>query len=153
MDNSLKSFLQRKFSENSTHIIRSIRETTDEVIFYKPAPDARRPIDFLYEVGYVNYRFAARFRGEAPPPMPEGWITAPAEIASREDLAKYLEASQEVLESVLANLTEEELDEEFSTLIPGWSKLEALYVVSLHPAYHGAQLAYVQTIFGDTEMR
>lgn len=118
-----------------------------------PGGAARAPLDFSYEVAYVNDRIAARFRGEDPGPFarPEGgWVCAPAEIRTKEQVAELIKDSTEKMASAWESL--DDIHRTIETPGGNTTMLEMALLGCIHLNYHDGQLNYVQSLKGDNEM-
>ncbi|MBS1716073.1 MAG: DinB family protein [Armatimonadetes bacterium] len=114
---------------------------------------ARKPIDFTYEVAFVNRRIAKRLRGEDPGPFDaDGWITAPDGFTGKAEAIAELSASvQEVLDA-WDRVDEADLGREIETPGGPTNAFKVMMMAVTHTNYHDAQLNYVQSLLGDDEM-
>jgi hypothetical protein len=114
----------------------------------------RKPVDFTYEVAFLNRQIAARLRGEEPQPSPEGdeWMVAPEELQSKSAIADYLRAGCE--EVIAAAKAIPEQDEGKLVGRPGTERpaYALVFFTSMHTMYHDAQLNYIQCLAGDSTM-
>jgi hypothetical protein len=138
----------------TTFYAKDLDALTEEQILGCAGGVARKPVDFTYEVAFINKRVAARLRGEEPPAWPatEGFLVAPDEFQSKSAILAYLaEASSELLEA--ANAIPEE---EGGKLIGPEGKQEPAYAMvtfaAIHTMYHDAQLNFIQSLAGDGGM-
>lgn len=134
-------------------LVSDLSAIPDDKVAVSPGGQARPPADFVYEVAFVNRRFAARLKGTEPPAVPgDGWIVAPAECRDKPGLISEIEASvQDVLEG-LDSRGPEGLDDTIDTLRGPWTVFETAVFVAQHMNYHDAQLNYVQALNGDMEV-
>jgi len=133
---------------------RDLEALSDAQILESFAGAARLPLDFTYEVAFINRQVAARLRGEEPPASPDGdeWMTAPDELRSKAAIAEYMaSACSEVLSAAKA-VPEEEIGKMIGS--PGRERPAYALVsfAAMHTMYHDAQLNYVQSLAGDTTM-
>ena len=114
---------------------------------------ARKPIDFTYEVAFVNRRIAKRLRGEDPGPFDsEGWITAPEAFQTKAEAIAELKASVEEVLTAWKALPDSELDREIVTPGGNSNPFKMMSMAVNHTNYHDAQLNYIQSLLGDDEM-
>jgi len=114
----------------------------------KPSETTRSVADFSYEVVTINRLFAARLRGENPPPSPDGFPICPEELLSVDSLVTAIhESTEEVLEAMG--------DDEGRIVDTPNGPQNALGLAmfgAIHMFYHLGQVNYVQTMYGDTQM-
>lgn len=117
------------------------------------AGKARSGYDFTYEVAVVNRKLAERIAGGEPEwPQTEGWTTAPLEYCSKEACAAELAASCDALVAALEARGPTGALEELATPRGSTSPYEVAAFAAMHTMCHAAQLNYIQTLHGDTEM-
>lgn len=115
----------------------------------------RPAIDYVYEVAFVNRRFAARVRGEDPGPWPfkGSWAVAPEEFQAKDAALAEFDSSVQEFRSAIESRSDEALLAEID--LPDGSKSSPLDFVDFfvwHLAYHDGQLNLVQAFFGDQEI-
>ena len=127
---------------------------TEEQILGSAGGDARKPVDFTYEVALINRRIAARLKSEEPPAMPQGeaWIVAPEELQSKAAIIEYMTASSNELLEAAKALPESDA----AKMIGAPGKEEPAYTfvsfATMHTMYHDAQLNFIQSLAGDLKV-
>jgi hypothetical protein len=112
---------------------------------------ARTVADIVYEVNRVNDDIELVVRGEAPSVWPEGWLTAPADMQTKEAvIAAFEESAQRVL-STADSYTSDELEANFMSDEGETTRFERFRFIALHTWYHSGQLNFIQTLLGDDE--
>lgn len=148
----IKTLLIKQIENAGKYYVSDLKSLTDEQLNAAQG-SARKAADFTYEVAVVNQRVAARLRGEDPGPWTgEGWMTAPAEMANQDSLIEAIELSIKAVVDALAALPDEHLT---NTLQLGENKtslFELATMALVHTSYHDAQLNYLQSLHGDTEV-
>jgi hypothetical protein len=110
---------------------------------------ARTVADIVHEVNLVNDHVGLGLRGEKQFDWPEGWVTAPADCRSKEDvIASFKDSSAKAIATV-ESFTPEQfvakiLDEGKET-----TPFERVRFMTLHLWYHIGQLNFIQTLLGD----
>jgi hypothetical protein len=149
----LHAILLERFANASKAYADDLSAMTHEQLSTCVAGRARIAYDFTSEVACINRRFAKRLRGEAPDPLPEGWIVAPDGFRAKEAAIAEIRASAAELVEAWNELAQDELD----SVIPlqnGASTFPAdlMALATYHCGYHDAQLNYIQALHGDLEM-
>lgn len=117
------------------------------------AGKARSAYDFTYEVARVNRKLAERIAGTEPVwPETDGWTTAPAEYCEKDSCRAEFVASCEAVLDALRNRGADGILDDLSTPRGPSTPYEVAAFASLHTMFHAAQLNYIQTLYGDTEM-
>lgn len=133
--------------------IQDLEAMDEAVLRSSPGGTARIPLDFTYEVIYVNKRILCRLTGNEPEAFDaEGWITAPEEFQSKAAaIAGIRESTDKVLEAWEA-VPDNEIDKVITLPNGETTPLAAAHLCATHLMYHDAQLNYVQSLMGDDEM-
>jgi hypothetical protein len=117
------------------------------------AGNARSGYDFTYEVALVNRKLAERIAGQEPEwPQSEGWVTAPAEFCTKDACRSELAESCDAVIAALQARGPEGALAELTTKRGPSSPYETAAFAAMHTMCHAAQLNYIQTLHGDTEM-
>ena len=110
---------------------------------------SRSAADMVHEINLVNEHVTKTILGQPLFDWPEGWIKAPAELASKDALlSAFDKASAFVLES-LENLAEEDLAKAVTTERGETNGYERVRFMTVHVWYHSGQVNYIQTLLGD----
>ncbi len=153
MSEELKANFRERIANGAKYYLKDFSFIPVDRIAASPGGVARAPIDFTYEVAYINRRVAARLRGEEVPPFKmEGWITAPEEFL---DVAKMAIEFQAAVDDVLESLDKfpaEDLEKEIDIQTGKTTAKSMLNMVATHITYHDAQLNYIQSLYGDDEV-
>ncbi|HRI44478.1 MAG TPA: DinB family protein [Fimbriimonadaceae bacterium] len=136
--------------ENALKFYRADLEAIAEEDFCaSPGGSARAPIDFTYEVSFVNRRLAGRLRGDEMPAMHfEGWMMAPEDHRSKAaSIADFESSMNEVLAALGDDVHRPIVTPDRTT-----TAMEMALFCALHVMYHDAQLNYFQALKGDDKM-
>ena len=145
------SHLSGLLRQAATFYSKDVMALSDEAFNSSFAGKARRPVDFTYEVIYVNRRIAAMFRGEEFGASGEGWMVAPEGWNSREQAVEELKASVDEVISEWEKLTDEQrLEKKGEGMFA--APYDRMTMACVHMFHHGGQLNYVQSLHGDDEM-
>lgn len=135
--------------------IRDIEALTEAQFKDGVGEHARKPIDFTFEVSYVNRRFATRLRGDDPGPWPmdeNQWMVAPPEFDSKEVAMVAIRESMDELIEAFSSVSSNDLTKAIPLPNGETSALDLASSCCTHNAYHDAQLNYVQSLSGDMTM-
>lgn len=150
MAQDLHSYVAERITDAKKNYLADLKAMSQESVTASPGGKARTPLDFSYEVAFVNRRIAARIRGDDLPPMKfEGWITAPEGYGTLEKAVADVEASTDEVIEAWGKLDPDEMERE---IVVGENKMTPLGLATLcavHLNYHDAQLNYHQAISGD----
>jgi uncharacterized damage-inducible protein DinB len=115
---------------------------------------ARTVADIVYEVNLVNDHIGMVIRGEEPFTWPEGddWITAPAELKSRDAVIESFEKSSQKILATAEALSQEDLDAPLTTENGETNRGERCRFMAMHMMYHCGQLNFIQAMLGDDKM-
>ncbi len=149
----LKKHAHEAIKGAADRYLSDLRSLTDEQFSQSPGGTARPPADFTYEVMFINERIAKRLRGEDPGPFKfEGWMKAPSDFGTREEVvAKFEKSTNQIIEA-LETTPVEEMERKITTPGGETSPFDLVTFGALHINYHDAQLNYIQSLNGDTEM-
>lgn len=148
----MKAFFRGKMESVRDDYLKDLDAMPHAQLAAKPGGAARSGYDFSYEVILVNRRVAARLQGKEPPPWeggPEdGWTYAPEAWQDKERIKSEFLASMDEILRAWNELT----DEQIADMSGDRSPVAMAYFACLHPAYHDAQLNYLQAMNGDSEL-
>lgn len=118
-----------------------------------PGAKARSAADFTAECTYLNGRFAKILRCQEPEPFSmDSWMVATGEAADKTFACHAFKESADDLVAALDELGSEGIGK----AVQGFRGPTPAYVVAnfagMHVTYHDAQLNYIQTLHGDSEM-
>lgn len=149
----VKSYLTKQLEFARDSYLQDLEALTEKDLLEGTGGEERKGIDFTYEVGYVNRRFATRLRGETPEPWPEGgWITAPEVYRNREAVMDLVRDSMNELIDAWKNVPAEEMTRVITLPSSETSPLDLVFSCVWHTGYHDAQLNYIQELRGDMTM-
>lgn len=142
------------FESAANFYCRDLEALTEDQILCCAGGSARCPVNFTYEVAFINRQVAARLAGVEPTPSPEGdeWVVAPEELRSKEAISAYMRsACDEVLAAAKA-VPEDEIGKMIGS--PGRERPAYAIVnfAAMHTMYHDAQLNFIQCLGGDSSM-
>ncbi|HLK14525.1 MAG TPA: DinB family protein [Fimbriimonadaceae bacterium] len=113
---------------------------------------ARNVADIVYEVDLVNDHIGMVMRQEEPFPWPEGgWITAPAELKTKEEVIRAFVTSSDRILATVAGFSSSDLEAPLKTDDGETNRFERCRFMTLHLWYHAGQLNFIQTMLGDAE--
>lgn len=149
----IKAHIEERLVRGLELYVKDFEAIDEADLMRSPGGNARSPIDFTYEVAFVNQRIAARLKGQEPEAWTfEGWIEAPEEFKSKQVAIERLKSStQEVIELWNA-MPAEDCEKEIETPTGPTSALKLTSLCASHLVYHDAQLNYLQSLLGDDEM-
>ena len=110
---------------------------------------ARTVADIVCEVNLVNDHIGLTIRGEPLFDWPEGWITAPENIRTKDTVIGSFKTSSERILQMVEDMSEETLADTVTTEDGETSRLERCRFICLHIWYHSGQLNFIQTLLGD----
>jgi hypothetical protein len=131
---------------------KDLEAMSEDQILSCAGGDARKPVDFTYEVALVNNRVTARLTNIDPPTMPqsEGWITAPEELCSKDAIIAFFKDTSDKLLAAAQGVSEED----GHTLVGPEGRQEPKFAMAnfavMHTMYHDAQLNFIQSLNGDS---
>lgn len=112
---------------------------------------ARTVADITHEVCLVQDHIGMTMRGEELFAWPEGWVTAPPELQSKQaSIADFQASCAKILETV-EGWSEEDLKVKVDTEHGETDRAERCRFMALHLWYHSGQLNYIQTLLGDDD--
>jgi uncharacterized damage-inducible protein DinB len=133
--------------------LKDLAALSDEQLMNSPGGVSRAPVDFTYEVAVVNRMFIKRVQGNGEPMQtPEGWVTAPDNMKSREAIVAEYDSSMADLIAAVEAVPDDQLLTTFETPRGPSCPLNAAQFMVVHNMYHCGQLNYLQAIHGDNDM-
>lgn len=112
---------------------------------------ARSVADITHEVCLVNDHIGMTMRGEELFEWPEGWITAPVELQTKEACISVFQASAAKTLATVEAWSDEDLKVKVQTEHGETDREERCRFMALHLWYHSGQLNFVQTLLGDDD--
>lgn len=147
----LKS-LAEKDVKGSFHLLKSdIKALPQDAIFKKFSDQTRSVADIIYEITLVNDHICRTISKKDLFDWPEGWITAPSDWTTKEQVMAAIKESANLVKSTLTPLTEEEMSSPVETEHGPTNILERFQFIAKHNWYHSGQLNYIQTLIGDDQ--
>lgn len=148
MPSDLQVFV-KEFGETIDGFMKDIEALSHDLLDQTWGLGSRTGYDIVYEVGIINMRVAARFKGEDPGPMPwefgKEWLKAPEEFRNKQVAKKHIRQTAEAVN--------ESLGEDLERLITVGDESKPLYLLlnfaTMHTSYHDAQLNFIQQMSGD----
>ena len=144
-----------KAIEQSTQFYaKDLDHLSEEQILSSAGGCCRKPVDFTYEVAFINRQIAAQLANREPEPNPEGeeWAVAPAELQSKAAILEYFaKSSTEIIDAAKA-VPEADIAKLIGA--PGRERpaFALLNFAAMHTMYHDAQINFVQSLQGDDKM-
>lgn len=112
---------------------------------------ARTVADITHEVCLVNDHIGLTMTGGELFDWPEGWITAPADLQTKERCISAFQASAKGVISIVEGWSEEDLKVKVQTEHGETDRAERCRFMALHLWYHSGQLNFIQTLLGDDD--
>lgn len=149
----IKAHIEERLVRGLELYVKDLEAIDETDLLRSPGGNARKPIDFTYEVAFVNRRISSRVRGITPPEWTfDGWIEAPEGFLDKQTIIKELKESTEEVISLWRALPAEDVEKEIETPTGPTSALKLMSLCATHLVYHDAQLNYLQSLLGDDEM-
>lgn len=128
----------------------------DEKLNFAPSNTSKSPLQIAAHIALTNKGFASMLRGEPSKfnSVKELLVWLDGEekkLNTKEAVLKEIDNSASELLSAIESLNEENLDEVVKAATGARSKRDSLARVGNHIFMHGAQLDYIQTIWGDND--
>lgn len=136
----------KRIEKISELLLKAARAVPKEKENWKPMPTGKSAQEILAHLGMANYFFAALLKGTAP-----AQTNAPT---TYEDALKLFEQSKAHLVETIRSLDPAQFSEKRTMPWGEERTLKDLLTSPMpHMAYHWGQIAYLQTLWGDTENR
>jgi hypothetical protein len=133
--------------------LKDLAALSDEQLVNTAGGVSRSPVDFTYETALVNRMFIKRVQGSGEPMQtPDGWVTAPDNMKSREAIVAAYDSSMADLIAAFEAVPEDQVLTTFETPRGRSCPLHAAQFMVMHNMYHCAQLNFIQAMHGDNEM-
>ena len=116
----------------------------DDKLNFKPAPDAKSALEISAEVVHVLQMFAAILQNQKP-------SETPVSFATRDEAKTALETASAAYGLLLLSLGANDLTGEMQLPFGAMPKSQAITLPVVDTIHHHGQIAYIQTILGDTE--
>ncbi len=128
-------------------------EALPEDAFCKSFGHTTRSVaDIVYEVNLVNDHVGMAIRDEEQFEWRnDGWIKAPAEFCSKDQIVDAFKKSSQKIVETAESFTPEQLAEKFTTNGKETTRAERCRFMTVHIWYHCGQLNFIQTLLGDTD--
>lgn len=116
----------------------------DDKLDWKPAPDAKSALEIAAEVvGFLTWMPTQFREAGAAPEMPT--------FSAREDAQQAVEKAANDYAEFLRGLSPEDLEGEIQMMSAPFPKARAVGMPVVEIVHHHGQIAYIQTLLGDTE--
>jgi len=112
---------------------------------------ARTVADIVHEVNMVNDRELTEIRGETPGTWPEGWVVAPADLQTKQQVIDAFEGMVKRTLDTAESFTSDQLEETIKVEESETTRFAKFRFIALHTWYHSGQLNFIQTLLGDDE--
>lgn len=140
-----------KTFKNARHLFLLDLKALPEEAFTKSfGPATRTVADIVYETNLVNEHVCLTMREEPLFDWPEGWITAPEDLRTKDVvIAAFEESSQKHFETI-ASFSKDDLEAPLMNEGKETTRDERCKFMALHMWYHSGQLNFMQTLLGDS---
>lgn len=112
-------------------------------------PKSRTVADFVHEVNLVNDHVGLTLRKEALFPWPEGWVTAPANMQTKQAVIDACKVSCDKILATAEGMTSQEMETTIQTEDGETTPFERFRFITLHMWYHAGQINFIQGMLGD----
>jgi len=110
---------------------------------------ARTVADIVHEVNLVNEDIRRNMIGEPVGEWPDGWITAPENLRTKEAVLAAFRETSDRLKATITGWTDDDLAAKVTTEHGETDRSERCRFITLHLWYHSGQLNFIQTLLGD----
>jgi hypothetical protein len=154
MPTTFKAHFTKQIREAADGYVKDLEAMSEEALGKSPGGSARSPYDVTYEVAAVHRRIVARLKGEDPGawPFTEGWAVAPPEFRTKSAAVNELRETADAVLAAIEATPEDEMEREIVLPNGKSSPLDLANLALIHLVYHDAQLNYLQSMAGDTEL-
>jgi uncharacterized damage-inducible protein DinB len=151
---SIKEVAVRVNREINESLITAITAMPPEKLRWRPLETGRDALDILIECAEVNVMASKLLALRTIPPRdPEGRAQKRKETDTLDKGIEFLRSSVESLIAAIQAFPEEHLNETVRIGPLTKTYAEVMVFVYAHSSYHFGQIGYIQTLYGDTEMR
>ena len=126
------------------NISYNLDKISDDKLSFKPAPDAKSALEISSEVVHVLQMFTAILQNQTPP-------ETQVSLATRDEAKTALETASAAYGQLLLSLGDNDLTGEMQLPFGAMPKAQAISIPVVDAIHHHGQIAYIQTILGDTE--
>lgn len=131
--------------------LKDLQSLPEEGFCKRFGEHTRTVADIVYEVNLVNDHVGMVMREEEPFDWPdEGWIKAPADFCTKDQITKAFEESSAKIMATAESYTPEQLEAKFQTDEGETTRAERCRFMTVHMWYHSGQINFIQTLLGDT---
>lgn len=144
------------YESGAQRFLKTFSFTPDDKLTWSPSPTAKTSLRLAAHVAVTNYFFAQIFSGKSnefkSAEEAMGFIDKEEKkITSRSEALKAIDDSGKVLLAALSTLTPDKLSTDAQTPFGSVPMSHMITIPGLHMHSHGAQLDYLQTIWGDLD--
>ncbi|HEX9996576.1 MAG TPA: DinB family protein [Abditibacterium sp.] len=122
----------------------NLNSIPDDKLSFKPAPEAKSALEISSEVVHVLQMFTAILQNQKP-------AETPVSFATRDEAKAALETASAAYGLLLLSLGDNDLIGEMQLPFGAMPKAQAIALPVVETIHHHGQIAYIQTILGDTE--
>ncbi len=149
-----KQYLMDGLEGAKKRFVQDLEALSDEQLNEASGQGGRKPIDFVYETGWVNRWMADQIKGQEPQKWPwnDGWPTAPEDFNTKQNAIEEITNSIDEIKSALEEKSEDDILTRFTENDRETSIFERAAIAMMHITYHDGQLNYIQAMSGDMEV-
>lgn len=150
------SYQQKIVTSALDYFKKTFSFVPDDKLNFMPSSTAKSPIQIAAHIALTNKGFASMLKGE-PSKFSSVkdlliWLDGEEKkLNTRELVLKELESSEQILFTAIQSLRDENLDDVVKAATGTRTKRDSLVRVSSHIFMHGAQIDYIQSIYGDLD--
>lgn len=147
-----------EYTRAQDRVMKALSATPDDKINWSPSPTARTPVQLAAHAGHGTELIMGMIQGK-----PFGYAgfqemdianrLAEQQITQKEKAVSILQDSGKAYLSFLDGLTREQTDSTVEFPFGAMPMRVAITLPADHLRSHASQMEYIQTIYGDTELR
>ena len=143
-----------EFTRAKDRVAHALATTPDDKINWSPSATARTPVQIVAHAAFGTSGIHGMFEGKAfpfsgPQEMDSASRTMEKEYTSREQASAYLDKTSNDYLAWLDGLSAEQIASNWDSPFGTFPMAAAITFPADHLRGHGAQLEYIQTIYGD----
>lgn len=150
---TVKDHITERIESAKKAYLGDLNAMSEEDLTVSAGGASRTPADFTYEIVFINDRVSKRLKGEDPGEFKfEGWMKAPEEFNNKASIIEKFTSSLDEVISEFSKVPEDEMFRVIDTGNGETSPMDLVGFTATHITYHDAQLNFIQSLKGDSEM-
>ena len=140
-----------------TRLLHTLEHIPDDKLDWSPAPGAKSAIRIAAHAALSSGNFVSLLRGDPMPDMPfeemlAGMVAAEVAVKTRAQVIELINTNCDSAIAALKAITPARMAEEVQTPFRPMPVPFIMTLVGRHMDSHAAQIDYIQTLWGDSEM-